>query len=111
MFRPIQRSLREAAESEVVEQIDLDSGRSPQSPHQRRQAKHEFTLDSGLAQSPGSGSEVEISTAQAVLPASMVRTVPVILRLPSPMRYSTMRATSSVSGKRRNALRPAMRLR
>jgi hypothetical protein len=50
-------------------------------------------------------------SAQAVLPASMVMTDPVILRPPSPNRYSTMRATSSVSGNRRKALRLAIRLR
>jgi hypothetical protein len=47
----------------------------------------------------------------AVLPASMVSTLPVMLRPPSPSRYSTMRATSSASGSRRNALRLAIRLR
>ena len=35
---------------------------------------------------------------QAVLPASMVSTLPVMLRPPSPSRYSTMRATSSDFG-------------
>jgi hypothetical protein len=34
---------------------------------------------------------------QAVLPASMVNTPPVMLRPPSPSRYSTMRATPSGS--------------
>jgi hypothetical protein len=48
---------------------------------------------------------------QAVFPASIVITEPVILRPPSPNRYSTMRATSSVSGSRRSALRLAIRLR
>src|SRR3954463_16332791 len=47
------------------------------------------------------------SSAYAVLPASTVNTLPVTLRPPSPSRYSTMRATSSVSGRRRRALRPA----
>jgi hypothetical protein len=57
------------------------------------------------------GEKPGIRLVQAVLPASMVRTDPVILRPPSPSRYSTMRATSSGSGRRRKALRPAMRLR
>jgi hypothetical protein len=55
--------------------------------------------------------QAEINAIHAVLPASMVSTLPVMLRPPSPSRYSTMRATSSVSGSRRNALRPAIRLR
>jgi hypothetical protein len=50
-------------------------------------------------------------SVQAVLPASIVITEPVILRPPSPSRNSTIRATSSDSGKRRSALRLAIRLR
>jgi len=48
---------------------------------------------------------------QAVLPASIVSTLPVMLRPPSPSRYSTMLAMSSGSASRRKALRPLMRLR
>jgi hypothetical protein len=52
-----------------------------------------------------------IDPFQAVFPASIVNTVPVTLRPPSPSKYSTMRATSSGWASRRNALRPAMRWR
>ena len=53
----------------------------------------------------------QIWLAYAVLPASMVKTAPVILRPPSPRRYSTMRETSSASASLRKALRPTMRFR
>ena len=44
----------------------------------------------------------------AVLPASTVSTVPVMLLAPAPRRNSTASATSSMSGRRRSALRRAI---